>query len=74
MGLRAEVELCHLSEAERNIAQDIWEKYGRLPIWDEGGLIEYTHNLPEWEDPRPQASGLDAHTAQARTASPGQKR
>ncbi len=58
VGLRDErVELKQLSPSERNIAQEVWDQYGQLSIWDQGGLIDFTHTLPEWKDPSSEGSG-----------------
>ena len=53
--LRAEgVELKQLSPSELEIARETWDQYGSRPIWEQGGLIDYTHSLPEWETPLPE--------------------
>ena len=50
----------HLSEAERTIAEDVWNQYGHLPSWGSNGLVELTHRLPEWENPEENPHGPQA--------------
>lgn len=37
-----------LSEAEEELINEIFQEYGQLNEWQ---LVEYTHSLPEWENP-----------------------
>ena len=38
-----------LSPAEEALLDDIWGEFGKFDQWE---LRDYTHTLPEWEDPR----------------------
>ncbi len=38
-----------LSPAEESVIDAIWSEFGHYEKW---ALVEYTHTLPEWEDPR----------------------
>lgn len=44
-------DLDELSDAEIQVLDDVWEKFGQMSEWN---LRDWTHdpdNLPEWEDP-----------------------
>jgi uncharacterized phage-associated protein len=41
-----------LSEAEEQVVDDVFAEYGHLGKWE---LVEMTHRLPEWRDPRGSA-------------------
>ncbi|WP_374979266.1 Panacea domain-containing protein [Pseudomonas solani] len=42
-------ELDELSEADLDILEQVWQRFGRMERWQ---LVDYTHNnLPEWVDP-----------------------
>lgn len=44
-------DLDELSEADLQVLDDIWEKFGGFDQWQ---LVDWTHqpnNIPEWEDP-----------------------
>jgi len=45
-----ECEISHdaLSEAEMEIADDVFKEYGHIPRFE---LADMTHKLPEWQDP-----------------------
>jgi len=43
-----EVSCDSLSEAEMEIADSVFDKYGKIPRFD---LVEITHSFPEWCDP-----------------------
>ena len=49
-------ELDLLSESERQILDEIDEEYGRVDKWS---LVELTHRLPEWHDPRGSSLPID---------------
>jgi uncharacterized phage-associated protein len=38
-----------LSPAEESLLDGIWGEYGKLSQW---GLRDFTHTLPEWQDPK----------------------
>lgn len=38
-----------LSPAEEALIDEVFQRYGHLPRWE---LVEVTHRLPEWTDPR----------------------
>lgn len=41
-----------LSQAELNLAKEIYEEHGRRNRWD---LVEFVHTFPEWEHPHGSA-------------------
>lgn len=41
-----------LSPAEEQLIDEVFEKYGHIGRWD---LVELTHRLPEWTDPKGSA-------------------
>jgi len=43
-----EVSCDSLSEAEMEIADQVFDKYGKIPRFE---LVEITHSFPEWADP-----------------------
>ena len=45
-----------LSEAEEELIDEIFQKYGRLSRWD---LVRLTHKLPEWRDPEGSSVPFD---------------
>ena len=45
-----------LSERERRILDQVFERYGRIDKWS---LVEITHELPEWRDPRGSSIPID---------------
>jgi uncharacterized phage-associated protein len=49
-------ELDRLSESERQVLDEIDEEYGRVDKWS---LVELTHRLPEWHDPRGSSLPID---------------
>lgn len=49
-------ELDRLAEIEREILDEIDESFGRVDKWS---LVELTHRLPEWRDPRGSSSPID---------------
>ena len=51
-----EVPNDQLSVAEEEVVDRVYARYGHLPQWD---LVELTHRLPEWEDPRGSALPID---------------
>ena len=42
-----EDDLDELSRSDREILEDVWQKFGHKDKWD---VKDYTHNLPEWKD------------------------
>ena len=42
-------EVSELSQAEVAIIDEV---FARFREWDEWALVDYTHKLPEWEDPK----------------------
>lgn len=42
-------KLLKLSGYEEKILDEIYEKFKNKKTWGKNGLIEYTHNLPEWD-------------------------
>lgn len=60
IGLKKEMGINHLSEAERAIAEDVWKQYGHLPPWGSDGIVAFTHRLPEWENPEENPHGPQA--------------
>lgn len=67
--LSANPPLEELSEAEENLLDRIFEKYGHLNRWD---LVKLSHDLPEWQDPHGSAFPIeyrDIFRAEKRTAS-----
>lgn len=49
-------ELDRISELERQILDEIDETFGRIDRWS---LVELTHRLPEWRDPRGSSFAID---------------
>ena len=49
VNLVAPAEPSYLSQAEVDLIDEVWDEYGRMEPMD---LAEYTHQLPEWEDPQ----------------------
>ena len=45
-----------LSRAEEALIDEVFAKYGTMSRWD---LVEFTHSLPEWTDPRGSALPID---------------
>jgi uncharacterized phage-associated protein len=43
-----EQDLLALSECDLEVLNDVWTEYGHWGKWD---LRDFTHTLPEWEDP-----------------------
>ena len=48
VGLIREPESDQLSPAEEAVLDSVFEEFGQLGKWE---LVEYTHGLPEYEDP-----------------------
>ena len=51
-----EVSYDSLSEAEMEIADQVFDKYGRMPRFD---LVEITHTFSEWQDPHGSSKAFD---------------
>lgn len=45
-----------LSPAEEALIDEVFAKFGRMTRWQ---LRDYTHTLPEWEDPRGSSRPID---------------
>ncbi len=45
-----------LSEAEEELLDEVFRRYGRLSRW---ALVELVHRLPEWKDPEGSALPID---------------
>jgi uncharacterized phage-associated protein len=43
-----EQDLLALSDSDLEVLRDVWTEFGHMAKWD---LRDYTHQLPEWEDP-----------------------
>jgi uncharacterized phage-associated protein len=50
--LTAEPEIDELSPAEEALIEEIFSHYGKLSRWD---LVNLSHGLPEWQDPKGSA-------------------
>ncbi len=46
----------HLSPAEEALIDEVFAKYGRMNRWE---LRDFTHTLPEWEDPKGSSRLID---------------
>jgi uncharacterized phage-associated protein len=53
---RASVPNAHLSAAEEQLIDEIFDEYGHLDRWQ---LRDLTHTLPEWEDPAGSSRPID---------------
>jgi len=51
-----EVPNGQLSRAEEALIDEVFAKHGHLSRWD---LVEFTHGLPEWKDPKGSALPID---------------
>ena len=56
--LPTDYELHHLSEAETALVQEIFDTFGTLSRWD---IRDYSHTLPEWQDPEGSAIPITYH-------------
>ncbi|MDU9400581.1 Panacea domain-containing protein [Pseudomonas sp. zfem003] len=53
-------ELDELSEADLDILEQVWQRFGRMERWQ---LVDYTHsNLPEWVDPGRSSRPINPRT------------
>ena len=48
VSLRDQVNFSSLSRAESGVVDNVFEQFGHMSEWE---LRDYTHRLPEWEDP-----------------------
>jgi uncharacterized phage-associated protein len=55
VSLIKEIELEELSDAETELLEEIFNRYGALGRWE---LVELTHDLPEWVDPQGSAVAI----------------
>lgn len=51
----SEVELDELSQADIEVLEDVWAKFGKMSRWE---IRDYTHTLPEWEDPNGSSNAI----------------
>ena len=58
-GITEETFLGKLSQAERWIIDDVWERYGHMDQWE---LRDFTHTFPEWKDPRGSSRPIERLT------------
>ena len=58
-GITEETFLGKLSQGDRWVIDDIWERYGRMNQWE---LRDLTHTFPEWEDPRGSSRPIERYT------------
>jgi uncharacterized phage-associated protein len=56
---RANLPHDQLSRAEEELIDEVFAKYGRMTRWQ---LRDFTHTLPEWEDPRGSSRPIDPAT------------
>jgi uncharacterized phage-associated protein len=56
VALRGTVPNDQLSRAEEQLIDEIFEKYGAMGRWE---LVEFTHTLPEWDDPQGSSRPID---------------
>jgi uncharacterized phage-associated protein len=45
-----------LSPAEEQLIDEVFERFGRMSRWE---LRDFTHTLPEWQDPRGSSRPID---------------
>lgn len=50
-------ELDELSPADVALLDEVFEKYGHMTRWE---LVEFVHQLPEWEHPGNSSKAIDA--------------
>jgi uncharacterized phage-associated protein len=48
-----------LSQYERSLLDAVFQEFGRTNQWD---LVDYTHTLPEWTDPKGSSAAIDPST------------
>lgn len=53
---RAEIPNDQLSRAEEALIDEIFARYGHMTRWE---LRDFTHTLPEWEDPQGSSVRID---------------
>ena len=53
--LNQEIEPEELSDAEVELLDEIFNRYGKMSRWE---LVEFTHRLPEWTDPEGSAVSI----------------
>jgi uncharacterized phage-associated protein len=59
VSLTSPAESDELSEYETGLLQRTFEKFGGMNQW---ALVEFTHSLPEWTDPRGSSLPIDPTT------------
>ncbi|MGI9558410.1 MAG: Panacea domain-containing protein [Thermodesulfobacteriota bacterium] len=52
-------DLGELSRADREVMDSVWKKFGSMNRWQ---IRDYTHTLPEYEDPRGSSVPIDFDT------------
>lgn len=54
--LEREPEFDEFSRAELKLIEEVYEKFGHWNRWE---LVRYTHDLPEWRDPKGSSLPID---------------
>lgn len=49
-------DLDDLSESDQEVLEEVWAQFGDLSRWQ---LVDYTHTLPEWEQPNGTSIAID---------------
>jgi uncharacterized phage-associated protein len=63
VGLKRDPERKYLSEAQLALARKVFDEKISLPMWE---LVDKTHELPEWEDPREKGGAMSLPIQQER--------
>lgn len=48
-------DLDELSQADIEVLEEVWTKFGKMSRWE---IRDYTHTLPEWEDPNGSSNAI----------------
>jgi uncharacterized phage-associated protein len=51
-----EQDLLALSESDLEVLEQVWQQFGHVGRWK---LVELTHDLPEWDDPKGSSKPID---------------
>lgn len=51
-----EDQLLELSETDVEVLDQVWREFGHMSRW---ALVDYTHTLPEWENPQGSSYPID---------------
>ena len=54
--VRSSADLKALSRSDLQMLNEVYTEFGHVDRWD---LVEYTHTLPEWKDPRGSSYPID---------------